>query len=908
MNKFLLIFILIILAHLIHAQTPVVVDQSGDVGKYCSLSFNKSGQPVITFYDATNHNLKIAEYNGSGWDRSTIDNQNDVGMFSSLAITPDGNTNISYYDATIGALKYQGWVDYSWTWTPQTVYNPGNVGQYNSLDFDSEGQPVITSYDQTNTQLILSYLDNNTSQWKNQSYDNSGDVGQYSSIAIVSNGDYNISYYDADRGALKYEGWIDYTWQWQPQTIASSQNVGMYNSIDFSPGNVPYISYYNSTSGDLMLSKLDLNTSLWSDTTIDQTGDVGQYSSIDIDNYGNAGISYYDVTNSNLKFADNVVWQNLPPYVENPMEDLNLQEDFGTIELEDLDDVFEDADQQPLTFNVNVNNPNLFVKINSETNIPSFWTSQNWYGNGQIIFSASDGFPGGIAYDTIDVRIQSVNDPPQIIGLNDTSFYEDKTLTLKLNQYVIDVDHDTAELNWQVSKLNNDSIYFQFNQNTNIITFTAPINYTCTNTPFRYVVTDPDGAGDTTIIKISVKEVNDPPQWVLVPDTTFNEDDSLYIELNFFRNYVTDPDDVKDSLTFSFFSKNIFSNVEKDTLKLIPSPNWFGLDTFKLKVKDPFGAVDSTEWYVKVININDPPQIINLSDFSFINTTSIEINLSKKVVDVDNSPEELKWKILPDNDSLLVEIHDQKATFTAKDDFIGIVNTQFIVSDPFSLSDTSDIFIEVTNNEYKTGIYLTKSSDEGMNWSSPKVVPNTDIFHHAQLTKINNKFYIYGVSMSQDSVLYMTSEDNGFSWTNPIVYIDNLNSYYTSAWLDESGFYVLTTSFDEDSISLLLPNGFLQLGHWVKNISFALRNTSNDIVRSAEGNLYIAFLYSDYYNRFMRSTDGGNTWQVLNLSKSALYYPKYSLIGDKFISVSNFYGSFPPYDSYIKYTMDDGDN
>ena len=1196
MKKIFFLSILFYL-HSIFAQSPVSVDQLGDVGKYCSLSFNSSGQPVISYYDATNTSLKKAEFDGTNWSVSTIDNQDDAGSYSSIAITSDGKVNISYYDATQGALKYQGWADYTWTWTPQNVYQIGNVGQYNSLDFDANHQPVISSYDQTNTQLIVSYLNNstsqwenlsfdnagdvgqyssiaiadngdynisyydadqgalkyqgwadytwtwtpqnvyqignvgqynsldfdanhqpvissydqtntqlivsylnnNTSQWENLSFDNDGDVGQYSSIAVFSNGDYNISYYDADRGALKYQGWADYDWQWQPKTIFSDQNVGQYNSLAFSPGNVPFISYYNSISGDLILGKMDINTQQWSDSTIDESGNVGQYTSIDIDDYGNAGISYYNVSSQDLKYAYDVVWQNNPPFVSNPMNDINQNEDFGYITLEDLDDVFSDPDQQPLQYHVSVSSANLFVSIDAGSHIPTFHTSQNWSGSGTIIFSATDGFPGSTAYDTVavvinpvndppvitnltnmsfpednslsvnlnnhasdvdnnvselnwqvsrlnndpvyfnlnnstneitfsaaqnynssgtpfrfilsdpqngrdtanisitvtavndppqwvsapdtsfnedgslfialsyfknfvfdpdddnfnftflgnhisssvkndtlklipaenwwgteliriivadshnakdttnfSVTVKSINDPPVIAGLGNIVFDEDNIFSLNLNNFVSDVDNDTLELIWSVTKLNNDSINFSLNQNTNKITFSAPPNYSCSNTPFRFIVSDPQNGRDTVNITISVIAVNDPPRWLALSDTSFNEDDSLFVSLDYFRSIVFDPDDNIDSLKFSFKGKNILTFLKKDTLKLWATSNWFGIDTLRVIVKDLDNAADTVNWYVQVNNVNDAPKIINLSDFVFSNTSIKEINLREKAIDVDDAVESLVWQIIPDNDSLLVDIQNNKAVFSTITGFMGSVKTEFIVADPHGLSDTTDIFIQVVANENTIGIFLTKSENSGEDWTNPVCVPYSDIFHHAQLTKIDGKMYIYGVSYSQDSVLYMSSADNGNSWTLPQVYVDNLNAYYTSVWLDETGFYILSTGSEIDSVSILLPSGFLTAGKLLKNIAYARHKTSNDILHSPQGNIYITFMNSLFYNRFIISENNGQTWRNINIAGSQLYYPKYSLVDDRFITVSNYFGSTPPYDSYIKYTLDDG--
>lgn len=343
-------------------ESPVIVDQTGDVGRYCSLKeVGPVGdlRPAISYYDGTDGELWFArsadnagtDWSGVGSQRIRVDfdrvpniENKGVGTFTSLYVI-SGNPAISYRDDTNHSLKYARAEDPSgieWTLAGDAIQvtafaasvEDGIAGFDTSLT-EVEGEPAIAhgvygpagQPDQSFGDLwyvraadgSLGAVWAGAGSVRVKVFTRNSDDRKvyYPSLEVVS-GYPAISYYllrDARLstdiyGVLKYVRATEVNgaiWG-TAQTIDgvgvnSVDRTGLYNSLEIINGN-PAVSFYNAKSGLLKYRRAaDLTGTAWDAIqTPDSVGVVGGYTSL-LEVGGQPAISYYDFTNGNLKYV-----------------------------------------------------------------------------------------------------------------------------------------------------------------------------------------------------------------------------------------------------------------------------------------------------------------------------------------------------------------------------------------------------------------------------------------------------------------------------------------------------------------------------------------------------------------------------------------------------------------------------
>jgi hypothetical protein len=274
---------------------------------------------VVSYYDYTNKDLKVLHCGNAnctaGNTITSPDTAGDVGAFTSLALDAGGNPVVSYSDNNNYDLKVLHCGNANCT-AGNSITSPdtaGDVGWYTSLALDTSGSPVV-SYARwvpgelpfvDDLKVLRCGNANCTAGNTITSPDTVGDVGDSTSLALDASGNPVVSYSDVTNGALKVLHCGNATCTGgiitSPDTVG---NVGAYTSLELDGSGNPVVSYRDGTNKDLKVMHCNDPNCADGDESItapDTVGDVGEQTSLALDASGNPVVSYYDNTNYDLK-------------------------------------------------------------------------------------------------------------------------------------------------------------------------------------------------------------------------------------------------------------------------------------------------------------------------------------------------------------------------------------------------------------------------------------------------------------------------------------------------------------------------------------------------------------------------------------------------------------------------------
>ncbi|MCF7911209.1 MAG: tandem-95 repeat protein [Candidatus Cloacimonetes bacterium] len=372
---------------------------------------------------------------------------------------------------------------------------------------------------------------------------------------------------------------------------------------------------------------------------------------------------------------------NTPPYVQNPLPDLEIMENSSDSSI-NLNNVFADYDTDP-ELNLTVtdflvysflepgeNNFNISILNGVVTIMPA----QNWFGEKTVFFYATDN--GGLtAVDSTLITVISVNYPPVVIqDIPDFNKLEDfADFSFDLNEYFYDQDGDPLQYTAQY-----DSAQVIAQIDDSILTISSLLNW-YGQAGIIIIANDPESQTVSQGFVVNVTPVNDPPQLLLPPEFLLQEDVEFISD---FSNYASDYDNdviiiLNDDTQFLNISYGVTDPLE---VHIIGDENWFGAEMVTFYVSDQTGRLlDSDSVLVNVAAVNDPPQInLPVGGFSFLEDMQGVVDFTPYISDIDS--EDLII-IVSEGDNVQIIVNEYQVTFIPNLNWFGSEPHEFTVAD-----------------------------------------------------------------------------------------------------------------------------------------------------------------------------------------------------------------------------------
>ncbi len=333
--------------------------------------------------------------------------------------------------------------------------------------------------------------------------------------------------------------------------------------------------------------------------------------------------------------------------------------------------------------------------INADGRGITYTPANDFSGQARFDYAVDDG-NGGVASATVTVAISNTNVAP--IATDDVvSTEENDAITIAVLANDSDADGDTLTLAIVQAPSNGTALV----RNNGAILYTPNTDFSGTDT-LTYSVTDPDGLSATATLTINVSSTNAAP--IAVDDAASTTEDNQVI----IRVLDNDSDPDSDPLSVSIAqmpANGIARGTAAGVIRYTPNAGFGGTDSFIYTVTDPDGLTASATVTVTISNINGAPVAVD-------DAVSINENVAV-VVDVLANDSD------PDNDSLTLQIAAPASNgtlalanggilYTPANDYAGVDQFSYTVTDPSGASDTA--IVEVTVSNVNAGPIATDDS------------------------------------------------------------------------------------------------------------------------------------------------------------------------------------------------------
>ena len=329
----------------------------------------------------------------------------------------------------------------------------------------------------------------------------------------------------------------------------------------------------------------------------------------------------------------------------------------------------------------------------------------NFNGSLLVEVSVSDGeFSDTVSFN---LDILPINDPPVLSDIEDQTSMEDDIFTLE----IIAEDVDGDELTYWANSDDNVEVALSGNQ------LSVLPNQDWFGEVTISVNTTDGEFSDSEEFTLDILPVNDPPLLSDIDSQSIDEDDTFIYEL---VGYDVDGDLLEYSIDAL---DNAESSIDGNILSIIPSQNYNGEFAVNVSVSDN-EFVDSKEFILDVLPINDPPTLELISNQVIDENEILELEFVS--YDVDNDP--LTYDYYISSGYGYANIDGELLIVTPAENWSGQLNISFTVSDGeyFVQQEFLVDVLEVDDPPIAFDISSILSEDESLSIELLSSDPDTD--------------------------------------------------------------------------------------------------------------------------------------------------------------------------------------
>jgi PKD repeat protein len=371
-----------------------------------------------------------------------------------------------------------------------------------------------------------------------------------------------------------------------------------------------------------------------------------------------------------------------------------------------------DNDHSELFFDIQVNNETLLplnnIKLNSDNYIEITPTS-NMSGSLVLTLTVSDGTLSDSKQ--LSVQVLSVNDFPEMSLISSYTQMEDSS-SIELPFEIYDLETPVNLLQLSMDCESGDcGPYTQIQitgQGNNRIFEATPLRNQFGSALITIVLADEDDASISQSFTLTVLPVNDVPEMTSIDDIFINEDTIAY-EINV---QVMDIESPSNALQLTLISDNTTllpdENIEINGMNaerkviLTPASNTSGTSQLKLIVRDTDGSTSTQTLTLKVLPVNDPPEIFCMESL-VLNEDAVSESVKLTIQDIDTSFENLSLEVKSSNSALIdssdieifIEKEHSRIELTPIHDQFGESMIQVVVSDNLGLTSFCNLMLTV---------------------------------------------------------------------------------------------------------------------------------------------------------------------------------------------------------------------